>query len=50
MTDETRNNILQTVRAIPLTNENIYNYDGPLTRVGTAVLLTMTCPEYLVQR
>jgi hypothetical protein len=50
LTDETRNNIVQTIQAIPLTNENAFNYDGPLTRIGTAVLMVMTSPEYLVQR
>jgi uncharacterized protein (DUF1800 family) len=50
LTDATKNNIVQTVQAIPLTNENAFNYDGPLTRIGTAVLMVMTSPEYLVQR
>jgi hypothetical protein len=50
LTDATKNNIVQTITAIPLTNENIYRYDGPLTRIGTAVLMVMTSPEYLVQR
>ncbi|HAE29381.1 MAG TPA: DUF1800 domain-containing protein, partial [Hyphomonas adhaerens] len=50
LTDTTKNNIVQTVQAIPLTNENIFNYDGSLTRIGTAVLMVMTSPEYLVQR
>jgi hypothetical protein len=30
LTDTTKNNIVQTIEAIPLTNENIYRYDGPL--------------------
>nr|WP_321361719.1 DUF1800 domain-containing protein [uncultured Hyphomonas sp.] len=50
LTDATKNSIVQTIQAIPLTNENIFNYDGPLTRIGTAVLMVMTSPEYLVQR
>ncbi|MEO1964950.1 DUF1800 family protein, partial [Hyphomonas sp.] len=50
LTDGTRNNIVQTVQAIPLTNENVANYDGELTRIGTAVLMVMTSPDYLVQR
>ena len=50
LSDEVRNNIVQTVGAIPLTNENVSNYDGQLTRIGTAVLMVMTSPEYLVQR
>ncbi|WP_034767277.1 DUF1800 family protein [Hyphomonas sp. CY54-11-8] len=50
LTDATKNNIVQAIDAIPLTNENIYRYDGPLERIGTAVLMVMTSPEYLVQR
>ena len=50
LSDEVRNNIVQTVGAIPLTNENVSNYDGQLTRIGTAVLMVMTSPDYLVQR
>ena len=50
LTDATKANIVQTVQAIPLTNENVFNYDGQLTRIGTAVLMVMTSPEYLVQR
>ena len=50
LTSATRNNIVQTVQAIPLSNENVSNYDGQLTRIGTAVLMVMTSPDYLVQR
>ncbi len=47
---ETRDTVRQTLEAIPMTNENVFDYDGPGRRVGTAILMIMTSPEYLVQR
>ena len=50
MSTETRNNIKQVLATIPLTNETDPNYDGPGLRVSMAIVLTMTSPDYIVQR
>jgi hypothetical protein len=50
MTDETRSNIVQAISSLPLTNENNSSYNGREQRVAMAVLLTMTSPDYIVQR
>jgi hypothetical protein len=49
LSTETRNNIKLTLNAIPMTSSNDASYDGPGTRVGTAILMVMTSPDYLVQ-
>ena len=46
----TRNDITTVIESFPLENENDPNYDGPLLRVGTAILMIMTAPDYVVQQ
>ena len=50
LSNETRANIKQAIQAIPMTNGNNSSLDGPGTRVGMAVLMIMTSPDYIVQR
>lgn len=49
MSAETRTGIINALNDIPLSN-NDPNYDGAAFRVATAVTMTMTSPDYLVQR
>lgn len=46
--ENTKAEIITAVEGVPI--EGGENFDGPSTRVGIAVLLTMSTPEYLVQR
>ena len=50
LSDSTRNDIITVVEGFALENENDPNYDGPGLRVGTAVLMVMTAPDYIVQQ
>ena len=50
LSDSTRSDIITVVEGFPLENENDPNYDGPGLRVGTAVLMMMTAPDYIVQQ
>ena len=50
LSDAVRSDIITVLDAIPLENEFDENYDGPLIRVGTAILMVMTSPDYIVQQ
>lgn len=50
MTSETRTVIIDTISNIPLSFDFDPDYDGALQRVYIAVLMTMTSPDFLVQR
>lgn len=47
---ETKATIVTFLEDVALTNPNDPNYDGPGIRVGLAVLMMMTSPDYTVQR
>ena len=47
---ETKATIVTFLEDIPLENASDPNYNGPFTRVGLAVLMMMTSPDYTVQR
>ena len=49
-TDETKATIVTFLQDIPLEDASDPNYDGPFLRVGLAVLMMMTSPDYTVQR
>lgn len=49
-TDETKATIVTFLQDIPLEDASDPNYNGPFLRVGLAVLMMMTSPDYTVQR
>ncbi|MEO0983494.1 MAG: DUF1800 family protein [Pseudomonadota bacterium] len=50
MTDATKTSIIETLENIPLENPDDPDADNRFLRVGLAVLMTMTAPDYVVQR
>ncbi len=50
MSDTTKEDIVELVRQIPLSDEDDQDYDGPMARTQLAVLTIMTSPDYLVQQ
>ena len=50
LSESARNDIITVVEGFALENENDPNYDGPGLRVGTAILMVMTAPDYIVQQ
>lgn len=47
---ETKQKIITVIEDLPLENPNDPDYNGPFTRVGLAILMMMTSPDYTVQR
>lgn len=47
---ETKQTVVTLVESLPLEVPSDPNYNGPFLRVGLAVLMMMTAPDYVVQR
>ena len=50
LSDESKATIITLLDDIPLTDPSDPNYNGPGLRVGLAVLMILTAPDYIVQR